>query len=166
MNDDILIACTFPPTRYSYCATRAVAEAKMPDAEAYAAYLEKRDGQPIRFEIMTEGEFDKAMRAYYLSRPLEEVTPERFDEMLNILNPIEWEHRDGVERFTISEAIDNYYHEQFAKRGERCFCRPVHVKDDKTWITGGEIDKHVTQQPGSHTMRVVAGREAGERGRV
>ncbi len=167
MNDSILIASTYPPQIFSYVATRAIAEAKMDEARRYAAHIEQRDGTPIRFEIMTEADYQKAMRAYYLSRPLEEITPERFDEMLNILPPVAWEHRDGVERFIIREAIDDYYHMQFAKRGDRCFCRPVHVRERDTWITGPEIDKHVTAQPGSHTMRAVAGREAQvERGRA
>lgn len=158
--DTIVIASTYPPRLFDLYKTREAALERLADVN--------RSNPDHRYEVMTLGQYDAAERTYYLSQPLTEITPERFDDMLNILPPVAWQHRDGVERFIISEAEQGYFHMQFAKRGERCFCRPVHVREQATWITGKEIDDFLAGQKRSHVARIEEERAAGlpERGRV
>ena len=156
----IVIACTNPPRLFDLYKTRGAALDRLADIN--------RENPTYRYEVMTLGQYDEAERAYHLSKPLQEVTPDRFDEMLNVLPPVAWQTRDGVERFIMSEATQGYFHDQFAKRGDRCFCRPVHVREQATWITGAEIDDFVAGQKRSHVARLEEERAAGlpERGRV
>ncbi len=64
-----------------------------------------------------------------------EVTAERYDEMLNILPPLDWVRDDGVERFSMCEFLDGPITTQFARIGNRYFTKPVRYGDKSTYIT-------------------------------
>ena len=79
---------------------------------------------------------------------LKEITAKRFDEMLNILPPMNWCHADAFdqkfnripETFMLSEMLDERHAMQFAKLETRFFEKKIDVTDRNTWITGKEID--------------------------
>jgi hypothetical protein len=50
-----------------------------------------------------------------------EVTAERFDDALNVLPPVGWTTRQGVESFRISERIWGAITDIYARRGDRYF---------------------------------------------
>lgn len=79
---------------------------------------------------------------------LKEITAERFDEMLNILPPMNWRQADTYEQkfnripetFMMSEFIDGTRTTQFAALDGEFYEKTVDVADRSTWITGKEID--------------------------
>ena len=146
MNADpsLVIASLAPtPSLYDYASNAVDALRKAVAANQYER-RHQREGEPFRnWSIMSEASFLSAFRAHYLSKPLVEITADDFHEALGCLPPVAWEHRDGVERFIVSEAEAGTFHSQFAECNGRYFRRMVDIKDRSTWITGAEIAKHV-----------------------
>ena len=83
---------------------------------------------------MTYEEYHAAERAFYIEQPLEEVTAERFYEMLNVLPPRCWITLKGVEMFCMSEMLTGTYTDQYAKAGDKYYTKIVDAKDRSTWI--------------------------------
>jgi hypothetical protein len=100
------------------------------------------DGAP--YEPMTFDAFLAAERAHYVKPgELHEIDADRFHEMLNVLPPMRWEHRDGVERFLMCEMLTGSITSQFARLGEtegtsRYFTRNADARDRSTYITAAE----------------------------
>lgn len=103
-------------------------------AEMFRKYLDA-DRQST-FEIMTFGEFEKLQREKLLAGVPEEITEERFEEMLNVLPPIKWTRRDGVEMFCMSEMWTGSYTNQYAHDhySGKYYCKMVDCLDESTWI--------------------------------
>lgn len=124
--------------------TAEAAEADLERANASAARMGEPPWQPMAYDV-----FAQAKRDHYLGagrNPLIEVTAERYDEMLNVLPPVHWQQADGVVRFCMSELLDGSITEQFARHGDRYWCRRVDVRDRATWITAAEIVRHIEQE--------------------
>lgn len=98
------------------------------------------------YQPMTYDDYAKAHDAFWLAGPLVEIDAEKWDEMLGVLPPMRWEHKDGVERFLISEMLAGNITSQFAKLGKRYFTRNANAVDRSTWITAAEILKHTATQ--------------------
>lgn len=116
----------------------------MEDAAAAAPEINARES--ASYQPMTYDDYAKAHDAFYLADPLVEIDAAKWWEMLEVLPPMRWEHKDGVERFLISEMLAGSITSQFAKLGERYFTRNVNAADRSTWITAAEILKHTTTQ--------------------
>jgi hypothetical protein len=75
------------------------------------------------------------------SNKLKAITKEAYWNALECLPPVEWEHRDGVESFCMMEFMDASITHQYAKLGDRHFCRLVNFTDKATWITAAECQQ-------------------------
>lgn len=121
-------------------------EASIKDAKTWANHYEKygcplydtyrKQAEEARYKVMTEEEYNNELRAYYLANPLKEVSEEVFEEMLNILPPINWYVVDGIEMFCISEMLTGSYTNQYAKdkRTGKCYTKIVDCTNSSTWI--------------------------------
>lgn len=97
-------------------------------------YLNQAEGK--EYKIMTFEEYQKAERDYYINRPIQEITEEKFCEMLDVLPPKCWTTIQGIEMFCISEMITGSYTRQYAKTpvGEKYYTKIVDILDKSTWI--------------------------------
>jgi hypothetical protein len=96
-------------------------------------------GKPApAFSALTWEEFaplaDAHDRQKFLT-PARQITPERFDEMLNVMPPENWKRETGFQHFRMMEYTSGDYTEQFAKRGDFCIQKMIKVSDRSTWIS-------------------------------
>lgn len=77
---------------------------------------------------------------HYLAQSIVEITEERYYDMLNVLPPKGWTHKDGVERFSMIEHEISDITSQFAKRNDRYFHKYVRWGDPSTYITSSLVD--------------------------
>jgi len=106
---------------------------KYPGNEYFEGYLQA--AKEAEYRVMTEEEFRRKERAFYINSPLKTISEERYNEMLNILPPLHWTNIRGVEMFCISEMLTGSYTDQFAKVGDdKFYAKTVDVKDKSTWI--------------------------------
>ena len=140
----LVVASLAPTPRvWSYADDPADAIKKAVEANQYEFQHQQPGVRPRNWAMMTETAYRTAERTHYLSEPLKEITAERFHEMLEILPPVVWQHRDGVERFMVSEALSGTYHSQFATCHGRYFEGVVDAADQSTWITGAKIARQL-----------------------
>ena len=64
--------------------------------------------------ILTEKQYEEKQRALYI-KPAEEITEGRYYEMLDVLPPLRFVTRNGVQSFILAEPKDLNYYTQFAK---------------------------------------------------
>lgn len=88
------------------------------------------------YRVMTFGDFLKFERDKILSGPLEEITAERFNEMLDVLPPLAWTQHKGVEMFCMSEFYTGGYTSQYAhdRSTNKYYTKVVDYRDRSTWI--------------------------------
>ena len=103
-----------------------------PNNQNYKLYWEEARG--AKFEVMTFAEYQALQRKYFLTRPIEEVSEECFNNALDCLPPLCWTTIGGVEMFCLCEMYSGTFTSQYAKVGNRCFRALVDVKDRSTWI--------------------------------
>ena len=93
----------------------------------------ERDGRYVgmSFEI-----FQRMERERFLSLPLHEITEDRYHEMLNVLPPLKWTRRNGVEMFCMSEMYSGTYTDQYAHDHNtgKYYAKLVDLCDETTWI--------------------------------
>ena len=109
----------------------ATADQERANREAYT--------QPAAYQAMSWIDYLAHQQAHYGARPLVEITHARWDEMLNVLPPLDWHRAGGLEVFFMSEFTYGNFTEEFARMGDRYFARTVDFSDRKTWITAAEI---------------------------
>lgn len=104
-----------------------------PDAEHFKNYL--KEAQNKKYQVMTYNEYIQLERNYYINRPLEEITAERFNEMLNVLPPLKWCTKHNVEMFCISEMLTGTYTSQYMYNlvTGKYYHKIVDIKDQSTW---------------------------------
>lgn len=145
MPHDFALARLAPvPICWNLYDTAEQAQADLERANASAA----RHCEP-RYALMTYAEFAAAKRRHYLApeaNPLTEITAERYHDALNVLPPMCWEQRDGVERFMLCELLDGTITDQYAQQNGRFWTRRVDSRDRETWITAAEIVRHLAQE--------------------
>lgn len=166
INDDTICVVSFPEVSiYDFYKTREEAEAAIPvikasdlkDAEQYernALEYEHRvpgywKGQAEKYRnrtqrVMTLKEFEQAESDKYLSMPLERISKEKWYEMLEVLPPVKWGHRDGFESFFMSEFMTGTYTNQYAKNELGYFQKIVDIKRPETWIKLAMIESAVS----------------------
>ena len=103
-----------------------------PDVESYKKHL--KAAQETEYKIMSWNEFKEGERKHLLLNPLEEITEEEWEEMLNVLPPLKWCTITGVEMFCISEMYTGTYTTQYARCNGKYYCKMVDSEDQSTWI--------------------------------
>lgn len=88
------------------------------------------------YKAMSVAQFKALERTSILENPLEEITEECFDEMLNVLPPLCYTERHGVVMFCMSEFYTGSYTMQYAKEKQtgKYYRKLVDFKDKSTWI--------------------------------
>ena len=105
---------------------------KYPDWEDSKKYLQ--EAQKASYKIMTYEEYLKLEKEYYLSLPLEEITEEKFTDMLEVLPPLKWVTINGTNEFLMREFWTGSYTQQYARKNERFYSKMVDANDQNTWI--------------------------------
>jgi len=112
--------------------------------QTYAANLEEANRRltELQFEqpdigwyLIDPEEFLHRKEAEFLNQPVIEISAEKYDEMLNILPPLNWVRADGVERFNMCEFLSGPITNQYARVGDRYFTKPVRHGDKSTYMT-------------------------------
>jgi len=103
-----------------------------PNNPTFERNLEK--AKQKSYQVMTYNDYHAAKRNFYISQPLEEITAEQFDDMLNILPPNHWMTLRGVEMFCMSEMLTLTYTNQYARVGDKYYTKVVDTRDRSTWI--------------------------------
>lgn len=102
--------------------------------EYWQTMVEKED--KTDYKVMSYEEFVKLERESILNLPIEEITEQKFNEMLDCLPPIGWVTRNDVEMFCMREFWTGSYTNQYAKdnRTGKYYTKLVDFKDQNTWI--------------------------------
>lgn len=103
-----------------------------PDVEQYKIYL--KQAKEKEYKIMTWDEFEQGLRKYLLSDGPAEITEDEYNEMLNVLPPLNWCTKNGVEMFCMSEMYTGSYTTQYAKHNGKYYRKMVDYLDESTWI--------------------------------
>lgn len=93
-----------------------------------------KNAQKSKYEVMTYDDFLLGQREYYLSDELKKISKERYEEALNVLPPLKWCVKRGLEMFCNREMYDGTYTVQYAKCNDRYYSKMVDVTDESTWI--------------------------------
>jgi hypothetical protein len=151
MSEDSLpyvLASLDPPSCWNFYSTMVAAAAAREDANAYAARLAATQGAPhFHYEAMTYEAYKEAERQYYLNRPLEQISKERFDDAYEVLPPKAVRNSEGGFSFLMSEHWSGPYTSQYVSCEGRYFTRLVDATDQSTWITRDEIQRFMAGQP-------------------
>ena len=59
--------------------------------------------------------------------------------MLEVLPPDNWEHADGVERFTMCERMDGTFTASYAQQDDNYLHKIVDLSDRSTFITSADF---------------------------
>lgn len=88
------------------------------------------------FSIMSFEECQAMEKLHLTSGQPEEITADKFNEMLDILPPLKWCTIDGIEMFCISEMYTGTYTNQYAhdKSSGKYYTKMVDACDKSTWI--------------------------------
>lgn len=114
---------------WTWKATRAAAE-----QEAFV----RMSATGRAYNVLSEEEFDAQHKAYWLGTfPLQEITQEFHDEMLNCLPPM---YRQGAIGFFMCELTSGTITSQFVRWQNRCYGAAVDLCDRETWITPEKLD--------------------------
>lgn len=133
------------------------AAAAQEDANTYAKRIADTQGAPrLHYEPITYEAYKAAERQYYLSRPLEEISEDRFNEAYEVLPPRAVRNADGVFRFLMSEHWSGLYTSQYAAFKGKHFTRLVDASDRSTWITREEIQSFLAGQPQTAWQRRIS----------
>lgn len=105
------------------------------DGTEYWQSMYERESH-TEYKAMSVKEFQKLERTSILENPLEEITEECFQEMLDILPPLCYVEHKGVVMFCMSEFYTGSYTMQYAKekKSGKYYRKLVDFKDKSTWI--------------------------------
>ena len=86
--------------------------------------------------VMSLDDFRKLQKKRLLLGDPEEITAEKFDEMLNILPPLKWVTINNIEMFCMCEMYTGSYTTQYAhdKKNNKYYSKMVDVLDRSTWL--------------------------------
>lgn len=102
---------------------------------------EHADAYVIHFDLWLREKEDR-----YLACGIREIDAAAYDDALNVLPPLQWVHRDGVERFCMSEFTSGNITNQYARLRrhgvERFFVKAVRFNDQATYITADAISAY------------------------
>lgn len=113
---------------------RKNAERYPENAESQLRYA--KEHEEACYEIMDFETFHKREREAILSGPLESITEEQFNDMLDVLPPLRWETHNGIEEFCMREMWTGTYTTQYAHvhGTDEYYSKMVDCADRSTWI--------------------------------
>jgi hypothetical protein len=146
---DYALASLMPyPSVWSFYPTLEAAAAKAEEANAYSKRVADTQGEAQRpYEPMTYQDYKAAEHQFYLSRPLKEISEERFNEAYEVLPPMAVRNADGVFSFLMIEHWSGPYTSQYAAFNGKHFTRLVDATDPSSWITRDEINSFLAGRP-------------------
>ena len=96
-------------------------------------------------ELTTYQEWEAQEYNNFLALPVELITEQKYNDMLDILPPIRWGNRDGCESFFMSEFQTGCYTAQYLKtsiEGRDIFAtKLVHFDRPESWVKHDQIVK-------------------------
>jgi hypothetical protein len=115
-----------------------------PTLEAAQSDLDRaRKGGEAEYAPMTWDEYLQGQKAFYLSDPAQQITREKYHEMLEVLPPVAWKQQGDLQTFLMSEHFSGPFTDQYAALGfgdnQTFWVRMVDVSDRRTWITREEL---------------------------
>lgn len=153
MKEELVVACINTLTVWNYCTEETAQKTIEGGTQYYKDCLEQaleRSLNPdydteywkeraeelskIKLEVMTEKEYWEAHNNFYLCKPVEEITEEKFYEMLECLPPMLWETHNGCNEFCMSEMYSGNISQQFGRKQGKYFTKFVNVGDRSTWL--------------------------------
>lgn len=109
------------------------------DYESDRGYWESRLAQEKArtFSVMTYGAFLDLEREKLLGSPMVEITQQEYNDALDVLPPLGWHTRNGIEEFCCREMYTGTYTTQYAfdKTKNRYFSKMVDYTDPATWFS-------------------------------
>lgn len=106
------------------------------EAERVALERSQWTGKPHLVE--SDEEYQARHDAHFMGTfPLQEITQEFHDEMLNVLPPM---YRQGALGFFMCEFTAGTITTQFARVNGRYYGAAVNIRDQATWITQDKVD--------------------------
>ena len=95
-----------------------------------------RTAQQEEYSVIPYAEFENFEREAILRLPLQEITEEQYNDMLDILPPLSWVTLDDVTEYCMSEFYTSHYTTQYAKdlRTGKYYTKIVDYCDRSTWI--------------------------------
>jgi hypothetical protein len=104
-----------------------------PEAEHLKNYLTEAKNK--QYKIMTYDEYIQLERDYFTSKPITEITADRFEEMLNVLPPLKWCTINNIEMFCMSEMLTGTYTSQYLhdRKNNKYYHKIVDITDKTTW---------------------------------
>ena len=89
-----------------------------------------------RYQPMEYTAYKALERSRMLDEPAQQITADKWLEMLEVLPPLKWEHGAfGFESFLMSEFWSGPYTHQYVKRGDHTYwCKMVDATDRNTWM--------------------------------
>jgi hypothetical protein len=137
-NLNFVLASLDPPSIWDFFQTLEDAQAKQEEANTYNVKLEAHGAPKRLYEPMAYEKYKAKERDLYLSRPAEPISHERFDEMLEVLPPKNWENKGDFESFLMIEHWSGPYTQQYARRGKgddaNYWTKLVDSTDRSTWM--------------------------------
>lgn len=115
-------------------ATYADIAAAHPDNEYWQDQL--RNAQSEEVSVIPYADFENLEKEAILGMPMEEITEEQYNDMLDVLPPLAWVTLDGVTEFCMSEFYTSHYTNQYAKdlKTGKYYSKLVDYRDRSTWI--------------------------------
>lgn len=100
------------------------------------AMIDGINAQRGKYAVIAYAEYERMERERLLSDPLEEISEERYFDMLNVLPPLYMRQINGVEMFSTSEMYTGTYNTQYARdtRTGKYYAKMVDCADRSTWI--------------------------------
>lgn len=113
--------------------------------EYWTSRIEKM--KRTHMSVMTHSEFKEKEKEAYLSRPMREITEEEFNYYMNILPPLHWVTKNGVEEFCMREMFSSTFTNQYARAGNKYYAKYVDAADETTWIDQTLKSERVKKMP-------------------
>ncbi len=109
-----------------------------PTMDAARADMERANASDptCKYAPMEYSAYKSLEREQMLGDGPQQITREKFMEMLEVLPPLKWERGAfDFESFLMSEFMSGPYTQQYARRGDTFWCKMVDATDRTTWMT-------------------------------
>lgn len=95
-----------------------------------------RRGEAVKAKLMSWSRYEKAVREFYLSLPVDMVSEEYYEEQINVLPPLGWKREGSLEWFFMREFDSATWTEQVLYNHEngKVYVAMVDYVDPTTWI--------------------------------
>lgn len=96
----------------------------------------KRRGDAVKAKLMPWSCYEKTVREFYLSLPVDVVSEEYYEEQINVLPPLGWKRKGSLEWFFMREFNFATWTEQvlYNRENGNVYVATVDYMDSTTWI--------------------------------